>query len=556
MTETRAIGQRAIVFGLLFAVLCLAYFLALDRVFFSSAGFSPIFRVLLTLDANTAWLAATICALAALWNRPEPILRFVQFLGERASWVALLCGLLFAAGAVLVYHNYPLSMDEYAAVFQSQTFASGRLYAQLPPGYVDWMVVRGFNGEFLLASRESGKVIEEYWPGFALLLAPFQFLQVPWLCNAALAGLALMLIHWITREVTGNARAAGWALLFAVASGAFVADAIAYYSMQAHLTANLLFAALLLHPSRYRALAAGLVGSLALILHNPLPHTLFAIPWLIAMSLERTQRRFLLPLILGYLPGICVAIGWLSLRSAVGSSAQNLSTLAATAGAFTWPSFRVLNIRAAAVAKMWVWAVPCLYVFAFLGWRRHREDLSVRLLAASAMLTFLGYLFVTFDQGHGWGNRYFHSAFGVIPILAACAMSDKSAVNPRIVAFAGAAALLNLMVVVPWQMHQIEATISTHLAQLGAPRRPGTTVYFIHPGGGFYVADLVQIDPLLRGPDLKLVSRGAELDAKMILSNWPQAIKVGGAAAYDQWYLGPADQRRAGSLTPPSAADH
>src|SRR5258708_28116678 len=33
-------------------------------------------------------------------------------------------------------------------------------------------------------------------------------------------------------------------------------------------------------------------------------------------------------------------------------------------------------------------------------------------------LTFCAYFFVSLDQGHGWGYRYFHGAFGVIPILA------------------------------------------------------------------------------------------------------------------------------------------
>ena len=69
---------------------------------------------------------------------------------------------------------------------------------------------------------------------------------------------AISLIYWITQEITGDRRAAGWALLFTVASGGFVANAISYYSMQAHLTANLLFVALLLKPTRYsRPVAPG-----------------------------------------------------------------------------------------------------------------------------------------------------------------------------------------------------------------------------------------------------------------------------------------------------------
>ncbi len=85
-------------------------------------------------------------------------------------------------------------MDEYAAVFQAKTFAAGRLTAQLPPSVVDWLIPPGFNGAFLIASRTTGHAMEGYWPGFSLLLAPFEFLGIPWLCNALLAGLAIYLI--------------------------------------------------------------------------------------------------------------------------------------------------------------------------------------------------------------------------------------------------------------------------------------------------------------------------------------------------------------------------
>jgi hypothetical protein len=569
MTETRAIGQRVIWVGMALSVMCLAYFYMLDRILFFSAGFSPIFRFLMAADLKAAWISAAICCLAALWNRPAPILRLVEFLDRRAAWVAVSSIALFALGAVLVYHDYPLSMDEYAAVFQAKIFAAGHLAAQLPPSYIDWLVVRGFNGEFLIASNVTGRVVEEYWPGFALLLAPFELLRAQWLCNACLAGLALLLMHWITKEITQERRAAGWALLFALGSAAFAANAISYYSLQAHLTANLLFAALLLRPNRYRVFCAGLVGSLALILHNPVPHTLFAIPWLLAIPLDRQQRRFSLPLILGYLPGLAVGLGWLMVRADIGSASHPLSGVGGLVHAvFTWPTAAVLNTRAASFVKMWVWAVPCLFIFAVLGCVRHRENSKVRLLTASALLTFVGYLFVTFDQGHGWGYRYFHSAWGVIPILAGCAMTHGSDTNPKAASFAGACAILSLVVSVPVQLNDIQQFISQHLMQLGAPKRPGNNVYFIRPRGGFYVADMVQTDPYLRAADLLLVSRGEALDANMVLMNWPSALKVSSGPAYEQWYLGPSDQRRAipgerrhrfellaAAATPPSAAD-
>lgn len=472
------------------------------------------------------------------------MLRLADFFGNHPYSVALASMVVLGLSAILIYHDCPLSMDEYAAVFQAKIFASGRLAAQLPRNLVDWLVVSGFNGSFLVASVESGRAIEHYWPAFAGLLAPFEFLNVPWLCNPTLAALAVFLIYRITLEIAGDRRAAGWALLFTVASGGFVANAISYYSMQAHLTANLLFAALLLKPNNCRALGAGLVGSLALNLHNPVPHALFAIPWLVAMALDRQQRRFLLPLMLGYLPGVALGLAWLMWRADIGSGAHGVAVVhGVTEGIFAWPDAMLLNMRAAALAKMWLWTLPCLFVFALLGRRRHGDNRHVRLLTQSAVLTFVGYLFVRFDQGHGWGFRYFQSAWGAVPILAGCAMTNRSGADRRLVSFAGAAAILNLTVVVPIQMNQISEFIAQHLAQLPPPQRPGNNVYFIHPRGGFYVADMVQFDPLLRDEDLKLVSHGAELDAKLIRQNWPSATKITSQRAADQWYLGAQDRR-------------
>jgi hypothetical protein len=532
--------------ALALCVACVAYFYLLDRAVFSSAHFSPIFSFLLTnYDLQSAWLALAVCLLGALWSRPLPILRIVDFIGQHPISFALATSAVLIVGAIVIYHDYPLSMDEYAAVFQSKSFASGTLSALVPPDLVDWLVVRGFNGSFLNASSQTGRIIADYWPGFALLLAPFQFFNVPWLCNALLSGFAISLIYWITLEITASRRAAGWAMLFALASGAFLADGMSYYSMQAHLVANLLFAALLVRSSTSRAFAAGLVGSVALILHNPVPHALFATPWIAAMAFRPHVRRDLLPLILGYLPGVLLGVGWLLFRTDTTLSGLNLTAMNEVASAvFAWPDAVMLNNRSAALVKMCVWAMPALFILALLGAVSRRADARTRLLASSAILTFVGYLFVKFDQGHGWGYRYFHSAWGVIPILAGCALADRIQVNARLSSFAGATAILSLLFLVPFQMSQVEQFISEHLAQLAPPKRPGNNVYFIHPLGGFYLADMIQFDPLLRNQDLLLVSHGAALDTQLIRQNWPGAIKVSDGRAAEQWYLGSLDQRQ------------
>src|ERR1700722_19530227 len=308
--------RRIVVLAVLLTTIVLAYFYTPDNYFFSTRRMTPIFRHLLMVDdSKTAWLTLTVCIMAAFWKNPLPLLKVVDFVGSHITTVVMTIVALLALGAVFIYHNNAFSMDEYAAVFQAKTFAAGRLTAQLPPSVVNWLIPPGFNGAFLVASRSTGQAMEAYWPGFSLILAPFEFLGIPWLCNSTLAGLSIFLIHRITLEITKDRRASGWAVLFTLASGAFAAYAISYYSMQPHLTVSLLFVWLLMKPTPYRAFGAGVVGSLALMLHNPFPHVLFAAPWIIAIARSREQRRCFFPLILGFLPlTILMGVGWLYLR--------------------------------------------------------------------------------------------------------------------------------------------------------------------------------------------------------------------------------------------------
>ena len=102
---------------------CLAYFYTVDGILLSTAGFAPIFKfLLLSYDIRTAWISLGACALAVACRRPGPLLILVDHLGRHPLLVAITCAVAFASGALLVYHNHPFSMDEYAAVFQSKVF--------------------------------------------------------------------------------------------------------------------------------------------------------------------------------------------------------------------------------------------------------------------------------------------------------------------------------------------------------------------------------------------------------------------------------------------------
>ena len=69
-------------------------------------------------------------------------------------------------------------------------------------------------------------------------------------------------------------------------------------------------------------------------------------------------------------------------------------------------------------------------ILAVVGALRWRRDALCRLLTASALLTLFGYFLVPVDQGHGWGYRYFHSAWMALPLLATAALF-RPATKPR-----------------------------------------------------------------------------------------------------------------------------
>ena len=303
-----------------------------------------------------------------------------------------------------------------------------------------------------------------------------------------LAGVAVFLIHRITWVVTGERRAAGWAVLFALASSAFWANgAISYYSMQAHLTANLLYAWLLLNPTSPGSLAAGLVGGLALLLHNPVPHMLFAAPWLITFALRPDTRRQLIPLVAGYLPAT-IAVGferaWPRSATSTGCTGRG--------GDGRCPAQRIHSARcrhsqyeSGRRCKDVRLGVAVLFLFLALpAYLRARDRLPLRLLTLSAVSTFAGYLLINLDEGHGWGYRYFQPAWGIIPILAACALIGRSDTEHGLVTFAGVSAILSLLILIPFQLMQIDHFITGHLAMLPPIKRPGGNVYFIDWRGG------------------------------------------------------------------------
>jgi hypothetical protein len=162
-------------------------------------------------------------------------------------------------------------------------------------------------------------------------------------------------------------------------------------------------------------------------------------------------------------------------------------------------------------------------------WRRHSACL---LLAASALLTLIGYFFVPVDQGHGWGYRYFHTAWIALPILAVAALKRPPTARaegsgPRLLEdattrrFIVACAILSLLGGTTLRAFQINGFIARHQRQVPAYAGTDQRVVILNTQHTFYGRDLVQNDPWLRETVITLITHGARADAAMMAVNFP-----------------------------------
>jgi hypothetical protein len=302
--------------------------------------------------------------------------------------------------------------------------------------------------------------------------------------------------------------------------------------------ANGVFALLLLDPTPRRLIAAGFVGSVALTLHNPVPHFLFALPWLLWVVANKNFLKRTLYLALGYLPlSVLIGIGWWVLGNSLIDVGPDLPSPrdAPLSGYFQPPAHVLLLARLVGYSKVWLWAVPGLVVLACVGAWRWRRETPVRLLLASMLLTIGGYFFIWVEQGHGWGFRYFHSAWLALPLLATAAFArrpsqphDAWSADRNVAGYVVACALLSLGLATGLRAWQMDDFISSHLAQI--PDSPGPAarerVEFYDSSRNFYVMDLVQNDPFLRDPVIRVESHGPAANAEFMRKFRPRYVRA------------------------------
>jgi hypothetical protein len=512
----------------------------------------PIFdRLFIFTDDWGAALQVAIVVLVAASGRIRSLgARLAAAIADRPIATATVAFVVFACGAKFVYHAMPFAMDEYAQLSQAYAFAHGHLSWIEPPDLLDRLIPSGFRDYFFVVDPESGRVASKYWPGFAVLLAPFAWLGVPWIVNPLLSAATLLVLYRLVLLHVGSREAAGWAMVLALSSPEFSVNAISYYAMPAHLLLNLLFAAMLLDGRRASAFVAGLLGGLALVLHNPVPHALFALPWLLWLLWSRRRWPMLLAVVAGYVPiGLLLGLAWPAYLAGFGSSVIGFSQAVAPTGAWTLltralaatfmlPSYEMVCARLYATWKIWIWSAPGVLILAVAGYKVVRGPL--RLLAASALVTYCVFWFVPLDQGHGWGYRYFHTAWGVLPIFGGALIAAQPLATPTGAAWrqwVGGIALASAVLATTLRFAQVDEIMDVHLAQRIEAPSSGRWVVFVRYEPGLYTWDMIQNLPFASAP-LILMSLGESEDAALMAGRFPGAIRTVDDRRGSLWRLG------------------
>lgn len=333
-------------------------------------------------------------------------------LGRRFVAVAIALSMTLTIALALGLHGaFPFSMDEWAVRFQSRVFLQGRTFGA-PDTAIPFLreVARPV---FVLSTGEGNGWVSGYLPAYSLLLAPFEAVGLPWVLNVLCNAGSVLAVAHVGRQLWGpdDDRPVVAALLLA-ASSQFMATAATTYTMPAHLLVNLLWLAAMMGEGR-AWLWCGPLALVALTLHQPVPHALFAAPFLTRLLVEREWKRFTW-ILTWWIAAGCVVLWWSGLMTG------RLPTFGAN-GVLYWPNAATLVVLLLHVMLLFTWSSPLMPLLMLIGCRRWEERTKTeRDLAAGIVLSLAFYLcFRLVTQGHGWGWRYGHQVLASAALLAA-----------------------------------------------------------------------------------------------------------------------------------------
>ncbi len=446
--------------------------------------------------------AAFLFAMALLLRRTDAAAAAPGLLASGAFPLAVAAIVLVAVsvGRFAIYQNFDLCIDEYLNDFEVRILDHGQLRAAVPAGWRD--DAEAMRVPFENYNAASGTWASGFLPGFASLQWLASQAGADWAVSPVLAALSLLLLGDVARRLYPAAPwAAGVAVVLLAVSPQFLAMAMTKFAWTAQLCGTLLWVWLLTHPRRACFLLTPVLGALLIGLHQPHVHPLVAAPFVLRFLYTRQWKVFLW-FAAWYLAG---ALAWFQvyelLRTNALAPGGDLSNLLAPSSSAIIPFILSVIFGTWHAATLLAWAtplaVPLLGIF-LVAWRE--QPAAARDGFLGAALTFAFYLlFFPHPQGHGWGYRYLHVAYGLLILCAtggAVALA-RGSWNARLARALVATVVFSLAFQAAYRAYEIRAMVRPLARTWDFIAAQKTDFVVIETGDFYYAGDLVRNDPWL-----------------------------------------------------------
>jgi len=517
-------------FGLLATVTILAFALSTLRPPDSNLSLNMLHR-------QDIWLlfGGSLLLLLTLWRLPVRSLPFTGT-GRLAVLVGAAMALAALAGHYWILSGYDMSRDEQMAVFDATVFARGSLVAPLPAMWRDH--ANALNLSYMYPTQHSAAWISAYLPFNAALRAAFGLAG-----NAAVTGPIMTLLGALAlwacaRRIWPDHREApAVALLLYLGSGQILFNGMTAYAMPAHLALNLCWLWLFLRRTVRTDIAASLIGFVAVGLHQPIMHPMFAAPILFLLILDRDWRRATFY----FLSYAAIGAFWLWWPGFTWSlvEANSLAPPAQTVDFWTrllrtlekGDDLRFANMGAN-LLRFVAWQHLLLLPLLLLGLRQAWHDRLAAALAAGIVLTLAVMTVILPYQGHGFGYRYLHGLTGNAILLAVfgwTALGERLDRWRPLLIRTTLAGLLILLPVQAWMAHGFYAPFARVSQRIDAS---DADYVVIGQDDAPFAADLIVNPPYLDRRPIRLVREHVDEPlAQMICARQPGALVAFGGNA-------------------------
>ncbi len=338
-----------------------------------------------------------------------------------------LAGFAGSLAVVWALRAFPNSADEYAFLFEANSFLAGRLWNPLPPLHEFF--------SFLHISEADGKWVALYPRGWPMLLAGVRLFALPFWLACPLAGIVLLFAVFKLGQRQDGPLGGILALSFVALSPFFLFNAGSYFTHVPAAAAGVLFcwmaADFLDRPRFSRGFLAGVaLGVLGLI--RVLDPLLFGLPFLFAFVWRAGRRHYVLApsIIFGGLPFLAALLLFYGMTS--GSILPKIASSEAPLLKFGLYSvdengrphtpLDQLGLAVRFMGELAVFTSPLLLLgyFAALAWKAVRGSLNF--FDFVFPVTVAAFLLVPFNGGNRYGPRYYFEAFPFLVLTTVSAL--------------------------------------------------------------------------------------------------------------------------------------